>query len=176
MIYKVQFSAAVKKITQFHSKRDAFKKAVRKENVSLSSWRVVSERKCAFKENIITYPLFTFYSICLTVLGLQMAAKMGGDQMPNMNSSPPVIDPSLYGFGGQKRSLDNGGKPSHTCLSRVHVGWMSWYIYILATTLSNALAFILSNINVDIFKKENTMLLYESSQCLSSLCRKVTVF
>ncbi|KAL7377246.1 hypothetical protein ABVT39_024337 [Epinephelus coioides] len=39
----------------------------------------------------------------------QMAAKMGGDQMPNMNSSPPVIDPSLYGFGGQKRSLDNGG-------------------------------------------------------------------
>ncbi|XP_074474660.1 far upstream element-binding protein 3 isoform X7 [Sebastes fasciatus] len=39
---------------------------------------------------------------------LNMAAKMGGDQMPNMNSSPPVIDPSLYGFGGQKRSLDNG--------------------------------------------------------------------
>uniref|UniRef100_A0A671YPZ9 Far upstream element (FUSE) binding protein 3 n=1 Tax=Sparus aurata TaxID=8175 RepID=A0A671YPZ9_SPAAU len=40
----------------------------------------------------------------------QMAAKMGGDQMPNMNSSSPVLDPSLYGFGGQKRSLDNGGK------------------------------------------------------------------
>uniref|UniRef100_H3CUE1 Far upstream element (FUSE) binding protein 3 n=1 Tax=Tetraodon nigroviridis TaxID=99883 RepID=H3CUE1_TETNG len=39
----------------------------------------------------------------------QMAAKMG-DQ-PNMNSSPPVIDPSLYGFGGQKRSLDNGDPP-----------------------------------------------------------------
>ncbi|XP_029024985.1 far upstream element-binding protein 3 isoform X1 [Betta splendens] len=38
----------------------------------------------------------------------QMAAKMGGEQMPNMNSSPPVIDPSLYGFGGPKRSLDNG--------------------------------------------------------------------
>uniref|UniRef100_A0A3P8TBH6 Far upstream element (FUSE) binding protein 3 n=1 Tax=Amphiprion percula TaxID=161767 RepID=A0A3P8TBH6_AMPPE len=38
-----------------------------------------------------------------------MAAKMGGDQMPNLNSSSPVIDPSLYGFGGQKRSLDNGG-------------------------------------------------------------------
>lgn len=51
------------------------------------------------------------HSICLTVaLCLQMAAKMGGDQ-PNMNSSSPVIDPSLYGFGGQKRSLDNGGKP-----------------------------------------------------------------
>lgn len=41
---------------------------------------------------------------------LQMAAKMGGDQMPNMNNSSPVLDPSLYGFGGQKRSLDNGGK------------------------------------------------------------------
>lgn len=39
----------------------------------------------------------------------QMAAKMGGDQMPNLNSSSPAIDPSLYGFGGQKRSLDNGG-------------------------------------------------------------------
>uniref|UniRef100_A0A3Q2X7R0 Far upstream element (FUSE) binding protein 3 n=1 Tax=Haplochromis burtoni TaxID=8153 RepID=A0A3Q2X7R0_HAPBU len=35
-------------------------------------------------------------------------AKMGGDQMPNMNSSSPVLDPSMYGFGGQKRSLDNG--------------------------------------------------------------------
>lgn len=29
-----------------------------------------------------------------------------------MNSSSPVLDPSLYGFGGQKRSLDNGGQPS----------------------------------------------------------------
>ncbi|XP_078144428.1 far upstream element-binding protein 3 isoform X2 [Centroberyx gerrardi] len=38
----------------------------------------------------------------------QMAAKMGGDQMPNMNSSSPVMDPSLYGYGGQKRSMDNG--------------------------------------------------------------------
>lgn len=40
----------------------------------------------------------------------QMTAKMGGDQMPNMNSSSPVLDPSMYGFGGQKRSLDNGGE------------------------------------------------------------------
>uniref|UniRef100_H2LS54 Far upstream element (FUSE) binding protein 3 n=1 Tax=Oryzias latipes TaxID=8090 RepID=H2LS54_ORYLA len=32
---------------------------------------------------------------------------MGGDQMPNMNSSA-VIDPSLYGFVSQNRSLDNG--------------------------------------------------------------------
>ncbi|KAK2888245.1 far upstream element-binding protein 3 isoform X1 [Channa argus] len=38
----------------------------------------------------------------------QMAAKIGGDQMPNLNSSSPVLEPSLYGFGGQKRSLDNG--------------------------------------------------------------------
>lgn len=39
----------------------------------------------------------------------QMAVKMGGEQMPNLNNSPPVIDPSLYSFGGQKRCLDNGG-------------------------------------------------------------------
>lgn len=39
----------------------------------------------------------------------QMAAKMGGDQMQNLNTSSPVIDNSLYSFGGQKRSLDNGG-------------------------------------------------------------------
>ncbi|KAK7896009.1 hypothetical protein WMY93_021334 [Mugilogobius chulae] len=39
----------------------------------------------------------------------QMAAKMGGDQMPNLNSSSPVIDASLYSFGAHKRSPDNGG-------------------------------------------------------------------
>ncbi|XP_061149437.1 far upstream element-binding protein 3 isoform X2 [Syngnathus typhle] len=39
----------------------------------------------------------------------QMAAKMGGEQMPNLHSPSPVIDPSLYGFGGQKRTMDNGG-------------------------------------------------------------------
>ncbi|XP_071205795.1 far upstream element-binding protein 3-like isoform X11 [Salvelinus alpinus] len=38
----------------------------------------------------------------------QIAAKMGGDQMPHMNSSSPVLDPSLYGYGGQKRSMDDG--------------------------------------------------------------------
>uniref|UniRef100_A0A3Q3DRM8 Far upstream element (FUSE) binding protein 3 n=1 Tax=Hippocampus comes TaxID=109280 RepID=A0A3Q3DRM8_HIPCM len=38
----------------------------------------------------------------------QMAAKMGGEQMPNLHSPSPVIDPSLYGFGGQKRTMDNG--------------------------------------------------------------------
>uniref|UniRef100_A0A4W5KMQ3 Far upstream element (FUSE) binding protein 3 n=1 Tax=Hucho hucho TaxID=62062 RepID=A0A4W5KMQ3_9TELE len=41
----------------------------------------------------------------------QIAAKMGGDQMPHMNNSSPVLDPSLYGYGGQKRSMDDGGKP-----------------------------------------------------------------
>lgn len=46
----------------------------------------------------------------LRLLSFQMAAKMG--EQPNMNSSSPVIDASLYGFGGQKRSLDNGGQPS----------------------------------------------------------------
>uniref|UniRef100_A0A3B4A248 K Homology domain-containing protein n=1 Tax=Periophthalmus magnuspinnatus TaxID=409849 RepID=A0A3B4A248_9GOBI len=43
----------------------------------------------------------------------QMAAKMGGDQMPNMNNSSPVIDASLYSFGAHKRSPDNGGKCHH---------------------------------------------------------------
>uniref|UniRef100_A0A4W4GHQ9 K Homology domain-containing protein n=1 Tax=Electrophorus electricus TaxID=8005 RepID=A0A4W4GHQ9_ELEEL len=38
----------------------------------------------------------------------QIAAKMGGDQMPHLNHSSPVVDPSLYGYGGQKRSLDEG--------------------------------------------------------------------
>ncbi|KAM6986581.1 far upstream element-binding protein 3 isoform 2-T2 [Aplochiton taeniatus] len=38
----------------------------------------------------------------------QIAAKMGGDQMPHMNNSSPVVDPSLYGYGGQKRSLEDG--------------------------------------------------------------------
>ncbi|XP_061590118.1 far upstream element-binding protein 3 isoform X2 [Cololabis saira] len=39
----------------------------------------------------------------------QMAAKMGGDQVPDMSSSSPVLDPSLYGFGTPTRSLDDGG-------------------------------------------------------------------
>ncbi|XP_064210619.1 far upstream element-binding protein 3-like isoform X2 [Anguilla rostrata] len=39
----------------------------------------------------------------------QMAAKMGGDQMAHLNNSSPMVDPSLYGYGGQKRSLDEGG-------------------------------------------------------------------
>jgi len=38
----------------------------------------------------------------------QIAAKMGSDQMPHMNNSSPVVDPSLYGYGGHKRTLDDG--------------------------------------------------------------------
>ncbi|XP_013983936.1 far upstream element-binding protein 3 isoform X1 [Salmo salar] len=38
----------------------------------------------------------------------QIAAKMGGDQMSHMNNSSPILDPSLYGYGGQKRSMDDG--------------------------------------------------------------------
>ncbi|CAB1332746.1 unnamed protein product [Coregonus sp. 'balchen'] len=38
----------------------------------------------------------------------QIAAKMGSDQMPHMNNSSPVLDPSLYGYGGQKHSMDDG--------------------------------------------------------------------
>uniref|UniRef100_A0A8C5BQM9 Far upstream element binding protein 3 n=1 Tax=Gadus morhua TaxID=8049 RepID=A0A8C5BQM9_GADMO len=44
-----------------------------------------------------------------------MAAKVGGDQKLSLINSSAVIDPSLYSYEGQKRSLDNGGKQS-TCL------------------------------------------------------------
>ncbi|KTF84930.1 hypothetical protein cypCar_00047088 [Cyprinus carpio] len=33
---------------------------------------------------------------------------MGGEQMQHLNNSSPVVDASLYGYGGQKRSLDEG--------------------------------------------------------------------
>lgn len=94
-------------------------------------------------------PTFHLYSICLTVTRLQMAAKMGGDQMPNMNSSSPVLDPSLYGFGGQKRSLDNGGKPS------VYI-----HGFRFTATLSDALAFILYNMWIPFYKH------HKSSRCV----------
>ncbi|XP_062339969.1 far upstream element-binding protein 3 isoform X2 [Osmerus eperlanus] len=38
----------------------------------------------------------------------QIAAKMGGEQMPHMNNNS-VVDPSLYGYAAQKRSMDDGG-------------------------------------------------------------------
>ncbi|XP_056111082.1 far upstream element-binding protein 3 isoform X6 [Rhinichthys klamathensis goyatoka] len=34
--------------------------------------------------------------------------KMTGEQIPHLNNSSPVVDASLYGYGGQKRSLDEG--------------------------------------------------------------------
>ncbi len=40
---------------------------------------------------------------------LLQIAKMGGEQMQHLNNSSPVVDASLYGYGGQKRSLDEGG-------------------------------------------------------------------
>uniref|UniRef100_A0A672PV24 Far upstream element-binding protein 3-like n=1 Tax=Sinocyclocheilus grahami TaxID=75366 RepID=A0A672PV24_SINGR len=40
--------------------------------------------------------------------GLSQIAKMGGEQMQHLNNSSPVVDASLYGYGGQKRSLDEG--------------------------------------------------------------------
>ncbi|KAI2665116.1 Far upstream element-binding protein 3 [Labeo rohita] len=33
---------------------------------------------------------------------------MGGEQMQHLNNSSPVVDAALYGYGGQKRSLDEG--------------------------------------------------------------------
>ncbi|CAL8320081.1 unnamed protein product [Lota lota] len=38
----------------------------------------------------------------------QMAAKVGGDQKLSLINSSAIIDPSLYSYEGQKRSLDNG--------------------------------------------------------------------
>ncbi|XP_065107104.1 far upstream element-binding protein 3 isoform X1 [Paramisgurnus dabryanus] len=35
-------------------------------------------------------------------------AKMGGEQMSHLNSTPPAVDASLYGYGSHKRSLDEG--------------------------------------------------------------------
>ncbi|XP_005992192.1 far upstream element-binding protein 3 isoform X8 [Latimeria chalumnae] len=38
----------------------------------------------------------------------QIAAKIGGDAVPHLNNSTPMVDPSIYGYGGQKRPLDDG--------------------------------------------------------------------
>ncbi|XP_078502340.1 far upstream element-binding protein 3 isoform X1 [Lissotriton helveticus] len=37
----------------------------------------------------------------------QIAAKIG-DGMPHLNNSTPLVDPSVYGYGVQKRSMDDG--------------------------------------------------------------------
>ncbi|XP_045081756.1 far upstream element-binding protein 3 isoform X2 [Coregonus clupeaformis] len=41
----------------------------------------------------------------------QMAGTMGNEQIPHLNNSPPIVDPSMYGYGGQKRSVEDGGNP-----------------------------------------------------------------
>ncbi|CAB1320244.1 unnamed protein product, partial [Coregonus sp. 'balchen'] len=38
----------------------------------------------------------------------QMAGTMGNEQIPHLNNSPPIVDPSMYGYGGQKRSVEDG--------------------------------------------------------------------
>uniref|UniRef100_A0A8C0LDI8 Far upstream element binding protein 3 n=1 Tax=Canis lupus dingo TaxID=286419 RepID=A0A8C0LDI8_CANLU len=38
----------------------------------------------------------------------QIAAKI--DSVPHLNNSTPLVDPSVYGYGVQKRPLDDGGK------------------------------------------------------------------
>ncbi|XP_074067018.1 far upstream element-binding protein 3 isoform X7 [Macrotis lagotis] len=38
----------------------------------------------------------------------QIAAKIG-DAIPHLNNSTPLVDPSVYGYGVQKRPLDDGG-------------------------------------------------------------------
>uniref|UniRef100_A0A8C1VXA5 Far upstream element-binding protein 3-like n=1 Tax=Cyprinus carpio TaxID=7962 RepID=A0A8C1VXA5_CYPCA len=59
-------------------------------------------------------PLFTFSSF-----SRKRIAKMGGEQMQHLNNSSPVVDASLYGYGGQKRSLDEGGTCNEVmCLFR----------------------------------------------------------
>uniref|UniRef100_A0A8C0XJK1 Uncharacterized protein n=1 Tax=Castor canadensis TaxID=51338 RepID=A0A8C0XJK1_CASCN len=37
----------------------------------------------------------------------QIAAKI--DSIPHLNNSTPLVDPSVYGYGVQKRPLDDGG-------------------------------------------------------------------
>jgi len=39
-----------------------------------------------------------------------MATKVGGGPKLSLINPSAVIDPSLYSYDGQKRSLDNGGK------------------------------------------------------------------
>ncbi|XP_036836223.1 far upstream element-binding protein 3 isoform X3 [Oncorhynchus mykiss] len=39
----------------------------------------------------------------------QMAGKMRNEQISHLNSSPPIVDPSMYGYGDQKRSVEDGG-------------------------------------------------------------------
>uniref|UniRef100_A0A674D5D2 Far upstream element-binding protein 3-like n=1 Tax=Salmo trutta TaxID=8032 RepID=A0A674D5D2_SALTR len=38
----------------------------------------------------------------------QMAGKIRNEQISHLNSSPPIVDPSMYGYGDQKRSVEDG--------------------------------------------------------------------
>lgn len=121
MSYKVQVSAADRKITitakdalsqpNFTANVMLLRKHEEKKMLHIYPERLSWEGNVCSKK-ISSQTNFSPSIPSVSLLCLQMAAKMGGDQMPNMNSSSPVLDPSLYGFGGQKRSLDNGGKPS----------------------------------------------------------------
>lgn len=115
ILYKVQFSSAVrKKGPTSHQTSKRWENKKRKCHASpdglFCKWNVCSKGYC---DIFVTHTVFSVTCIQSNVpfFCFQMAAKMG-DQMPNMNSSSPVLDPSLYGYGGQKRSLDNGGKIS----------------------------------------------------------------
>ncbi|XP_064829979.1 far upstream element-binding protein 3-like isoform X3 [Oncorhynchus masou masou] len=39
----------------------------------------------------------------------QMAGKMRNEQISHLNSSPPIVDPSMYGYVDQKRLVEDGG-------------------------------------------------------------------
>uniref|UniRef100_A0A8C1A0R8 K Homology domain-containing protein n=1 Tax=Cyprinus carpio carpio TaxID=630221 RepID=A0A8C1A0R8_CYPCA len=62
---------------------------------------------CVFSYLVMFCGVCKCCRVCFS--GLSQIAKMGGEQMQHLNNSSPVVDASLYGYGGQKRSLDEGG-------------------------------------------------------------------
>uniref|UniRef100_A0A674D7J7 Far upstream element-binding protein 3-like n=1 Tax=Salmo trutta TaxID=8032 RepID=A0A674D7J7_SALTR len=48
--------------------------------------------------------------VIIIFLTFQMAGKIRNEQISHLNSSPPIVDPSMYGYGDQKRSVEDGGK------------------------------------------------------------------
>uniref|UniRef100_A0A8C1SBY7 Far upstream element (FUSE) binding protein 3 n=1 Tax=Cyprinus carpio TaxID=7962 RepID=A0A8C1SBY7_CYPCA len=61
---------------------------------------------CVFSYLVMFCGVCKCCRVCFS--GLSQIAKMGGEQMQHLNNSSPVVDASLYGYGGQKRSLDEG--------------------------------------------------------------------
>uniref|UniRef100_A0A8B9ETB9 Uncharacterized protein n=1 Tax=Anser cygnoides TaxID=8845 RepID=A0A8B9ETB9_ANSCY len=47
-------------------------------------------------------------AVCLAPKAAVIAAKIG--DIPHLNNSTTLVDPSVYGYGVQKRPLDDGGK------------------------------------------------------------------